>query len=244
MWNVEVLGTGPMPRLDRLPPPPDVPVTSPPAVVAGEVETRIAGIDGRPSLEARVHVAPRPVRAVVLCHPHPLYGGSMHSPVPLAIARVLAEKAAPRVAWARFNFRGVGASEGSYDEGRGETDDAKTVLEYMRAAAPGVPMTVCGHSFGSWVGLRAAAMVDVVDRALLVAPSVRFLAYGDDTPKFGGKKTIFVGTEDELCDVGEAQALATELGADLRVFEGFDHHFLKSRRAMAEAALPIVAPEA
>lgn len=233
-----------MRRLDRLPPPPDVPVTSPPAVIAGEDETRIAGIGGGPSLEARVHVAPGAVRAVVLCHPHPLYGGTMHSPVPLAIARLLAEKG--DVAWARFNFRGVGASEGSYDHGRGEVDDARSILAYVRDAAPGVPVTVCGHSFGSWVGLRAAAEVgaEVVDRVLLVAPSVRFLAFDEERPKFEGKKTIFVGTEDELCDVDEARALATELGADLRVFDGFDHHFLKSRRAMAEAALPIVAPEA
>ena len=233
-----------MPRLDRLPPPPAVPTPSPPVLVAGEVETRVAGLADGPSLEARVHAPSGAVRAVVLCHPHPLYGGSMHSPVPLAIAKQLSDKASDRVAWARFNFRGVGKSEGAYDHGRGEVEDARAVIEHVRRAAPAVPVAVCGHSFGSWAGLRAAAAVPAVDRVLLIAPSVRFLEFQDDAVRFDGKKTIFVGSEDELCDVAEARALADELGADLRVFEGFDHHFLKSRRVMAEAALPIVAPEA
>lgn len=192
--------------------------------------------------------APRgATRAVVLCHPHPLYGGSMHSPVPLAIAKCLAdhsEKADDGVAWGRFNFRGIGTSQGSYDDGRGEVDDACAVIEHMRAVAPGAMVTVCGHSFGSFVGFRAAVRDGRVDRLLLLAPSTRFFAFREGSPSFGGKATIFVGDEDELCDVDEARALARELGADLRVFEGFDHHFMKSRRAMAEAALPVIAPEA
>jgi uncharacterized protein len=204
----------------------------------------VAGIDGGPSIEVRLHAPAGAVRAVVLCHPHPQYGGSMHSPVPLAIAKELAEKARGRVAWARFNFRGVGKSEGTYDQGRGEVNDARAVIEHVRRAVPGAPVAVCGHSFGSWVGLRAAQAVPSVDRALLVAPSVRFLPFDGDAMRFAGRTTIFVGTEDELCDVDEARALATRLGADLRVFEGFDHHFTKSRRALAQAAFPIVAPEA
>ena len=78
---------------------------------------------------------------------------------------------------------------------------------------------------------------------LLLAPSVRF------EPRVGGslprppRSTIFIGDRDEFCDVDEARALADELGANLRVFEGFDHHFLKSRRVMAEAALPVIVPE-
>ena len=239
-----VLGSNSMPRVDRLPPPPAVPVRSPPVVVAGEVEVHVAGFGGGPSIEARVHAPSGAVRAVLLCHPHPQYGGSMHSPVPLAIAKSLSEQAIGRVAWARFNFRGVGSSEGSYDDGRGELEDARAVLAYLRGAAPGAAISVCGHSFGSWVGLRAAAASPGVDRVLLVAPSVRFVAFQGETLQFSGEKTIFVGTEDELCDVDEARALARAIDADLRVFEGFDHHFLKSRRALAQAALPVVAPEA
>jgi hypothetical protein len=143
----------------------------------------------------------------------------------------------------------VGTSEGSYDAGRGEADDVRAIIAHARNAVPGAPLTVCGHSFGAWVGLRAASAEPPgeVDRVLLVAPSSRLFGFQDDArslPRFAGHVALFVGTEDEFCDVDEARALAGELGADLRVFEGFDHHFLKSRRAMAEAALPVVAPEA
>jgi len=229
-----------MARIERLPPPPAQPVRSPPVAVAGEVETRVGG------LEARVHVPPGVRRAVVICHPHPLYGGSMHSPVPLALAKTLSDRAGDAVAWARFNFRGVGASAGTYDDGRGEVDDARAVIEHLRAAAPGVPVSVAGHSFGSWVGLRAAAAADRgdVDRVLLVAPSVRFFEFREDAFRFDGPKVVFIGDHDEFCDVGEARDLAARLGAELRVFEGHDHHFMKSRRAMAEAALPFLVPEA
>jgi alpha/beta superfamily hydrolase len=236
-----------MVRVDRLPPPPAAPTRSPAVTIEGETETRVAGLTGGPSLEARVHVPPGAVRAVVLCHPHPLYGGSMHSPVPLAIAKQLSQlpkSSRGRVAWARFNFRGVGTSEGSYDGGRGEVADARAMIEEVHHIAPGVLVSVCGHSFGSWVGLCAAPSVAAVDRVLLIAPSSRFFAFGADPPGFGGKKTIFIGSQDEYCDLDEARALARELGADLRIFDGFDHHFLKSRRALAEAALPVIAPEA
>jgi alpha/beta superfamily hydrolase len=205
--------------------------------VAGEEPVRIG------TLDARVHVPAAPKRAVVICHPHPLYGGSMNSPVPLAIAKVLSDKVADTVAWSRFDFRGVGSSGGTYDEGRGEVDDARAVIAHMRAVAPGVPISVCGHSFGSWVGLRAAGLESGVDRCLLVAPSVRFFEFRDDAFVFAGEKVVFIGDQDEFCDVSEARELAARLGAKLRVFEGFDHHFMKSRRVMAEAALPVIAPE-
>jgi uncharacterized protein len=230
-----------MARVDRLPPPPAVPVRSPPVAVRGEEEVTIEG-----RIDARMHLPASPRRLVVLCHPHPLYGGSMHSPVPLAIAKTLADVASDAVAWARFDFRGVGRSEGTYDDGRGEVEDARAVVAYLRAKAPGVPLSVCGHSFGSWVGLRAAAVsgAGAVERVLLVAPSTRFFGGWGDALAYTGPKTIFLGDRDEFCDEQEGRELAASLGAELRVFEGFDHHFLKSRRAMAEAAVSVVAPEA
>jgi pimeloyl-ACP methyl ester carboxylesterase len=206
----------------------------------------------------------------------------MHSPVPLAIAKVLAEKGSDVVAWARFNFRGVGASAGTYDEGRGEAEDARAVIEYLRAEAPGVPVSICGHSFGSWVGLRAAAADGGVERVLLVAPSARFFGEGERADPLSGERadphsrsgplsgeradphsrsgplsgeradpaygyrgplSIFLGDQDEFCDVEEGRELAARLGAELTIFEGYDHHFLKSRRAMAEAAWRVLSPE-
>jgi alpha/beta superfamily hydrolase len=252
-------------RLERLPPPPEVVTRSPHVAVSGEVQVRVPGLaPGAPQLDARAHVPERPLRAVVICHPHPLYGGSMNSPVPLSIAKVLSGRlegiggsqppsAADRVAWARFDFRGVGASAGVYDDARGEVDDVRAVMAWLREQAPGVPLSVCGHSFGSFVSLVAAARDGHVDRLLLLAPSTRFFAFDnvvarglspDRSLPGQSKITIFLGDHDEFCDVDEGRALAREIGADFRVFEGYDHHFLKSRRAVAEAALPIIAPEA
>jgi alpha/beta superfamily hydrolase len=242
-----MLTTRPFSRIERLPPPPAEPARSPAVAVAGEIEVRVPGRSGGPSLGARIHAPPGAERAVLICHPHPLYGGSMHSPVPLAIARILSDKAHDRVAWARFDFRGVGASEGTYDHGRGEVQDALAVIDELRRVAPDAAISVCGHSFGSWVGLLAATSdgcpSTVVDRVLLLAPSVRFESRKGRPLRRPPRSTVFVGDRDEFCDVDEARALADELGADLRVFEGFDHHFLKSRRAMAEAALPVIVPE-
>jgi alpha/beta superfamily hydrolase len=233
-------------------------VRSPAVAVAGEAEVRVAGRGGGPSIVARVHAPPGARRAVLICHPHPLYGGSMHSPVPLALAKTLSDTVRDRVAWARFNFRGVDGSEGTYDDGHGEVQDALLVMDELRRIAPGAALSVCGHSFGSWVGLLAAtaptagapdpaagatASGNAVDRVLLLAPSVRFESRDGRPLRRPPKSTIFIGDRDEFCDVDEARALADELGADLRVFEGFDHHFMKSRRAMAEAALPVIVPE-
>jgi alpha/beta superfamily hydrolase len=233
-----------MPRTKELPPPPEKPEVSPPAHINGEEEVTLAGLPGEPSLEARVRCPEGATRAVVLCHPHPLYGGTMHSAVVLAIAKVLAEKGGDLVATLRFNYRGVGTSEGKYAAGIGETLDARAALRELRRRAPRAKVTMCGYSFGTWVGLRAAATEGGVDRVCLVAPAVRIFEFvREDAREFQGRISLLLGDNDEFCDVAEAEALAQDLGASLRVFEGADHYFMKSRRKLAEAAVPILAPE-
>ncbi len=233
-----------MPKTHDLPPPPSHPELSPPASVTGEELITLAGLPGEPSLEARVRASVGSERAVVLCHPHPLYGGTMHSAVVLAIAKILAEKGSDRVATLRFNYRGVGKSEGKYGEGLGETADVRAAIREFRRRAPRAKITVCGYSFGTWVGLRGAALEGGVDRVTLVAPAVRIFQFvREDASTFQGRIAIFLGDHDEFCDVAEAQALAGDLGAILQVLEGADHFFLKSRRKLAEAVLPSVAPE-
>lgn len=233
-----------MAKVHDLPPPPRVPETSPPAKVEGEEEIAIAGRDGGPSLEARVRAPANAERAVLLCHPHPLYGGTMHSAVVLALAKVLAEKGGERVAHLRFNYRGVGTSEGRYDEGRGESDDARTALIELKKRAPRAKITVCGYSFGTWVGLRAASLEGGVERVALVAPAVRIFQFvKEDGIAFQGRLSIFLGDQDEFCDVAEAEELSKSLGASLKIFPGADHYFMKSRRKMAEEIVPVLAPE-
>jgi alpha/beta superfamily hydrolase len=93
--------------------------------------------------------------AAVLCHPHPLYQGTMHNKVVYQAAKALEAVGIPVL---RFNFRGVGASEGTYDHGRGEEDDVRAALDFLSAEFAGVPLIAAGFSFGAWVGLRAGCL--------------------------------------------------------------------------------------
>ena len=90
-------------------------------------------------------------RVAVICHPHPLHGGTMHNKVVFRLARAARNA---RAAVVRFNFRGVGQSAGTYDEGIGEQDDVRAVLRYAANRHPGLPLLAAGFSFGSLVGLR------------------------------------------------------------------------------------------
>jgi len=94
--------------------------------------------------------APPPLAALV-CHPHPLFGGTMHNKVVYQAAKTLHRFGLPVV---RFNFRGVGASEGKHDNGNGEEQDVRAVIDFLAAEYPAVPLLAAGFSFGSWVGLR------------------------------------------------------------------------------------------
>ena len=231
-----------MARTHDLPPPPSRPALSPPAWVPGEERIMMPGLPGEPSLEAALRVPANPERAVVLCHPHPLYGGTMHSAVVLAVAKVLEERAGPRVASVRFNYRGVGASEGLYDKGNGETLDVRAAIDLVRERVPGKPITVCGYSFGTWVGLRAASLEREradIDRVVLIAPAVRVFAFvEEDAATTEVPIAIFVGDSDEFCDVSEAETLAKTIGATLEVLPESDHYFLRSRRKLAERVVP------
>lgn len=115
-----------------------------------------------------------PMRAVgVVCHPHPLYGGSLQNKVVHYLSQAMN---ALGVGTVRFNFRGVGASEGAYDKGVGETDDLLAVLNWARLQRPDHDVWLAGFSFGAYVALRAAARWPV-SRLLTVAPPVNFFDF-------------------------------------------------------------------
>jgi alpha/beta superfamily hydrolase len=94
--------------------------------------------------------ASAPAMAAVVCHPHPLGGGTMHNKVVFRVAQALGDVGMPAL---RFNFRGVGRSTGRYDEGRGEADDVRAALEYLARRFPASALCLAGFSFGAWVGL-------------------------------------------------------------------------------------------
>jgi uncharacterized protein len=110
----------------------------------------------------------QPVACGVVCHPHPLHGGTLDNKVVWTLARSFQEFAVPAI---RFNFRGVGASAGGYDEGRGETADTLAVIAYARARWPGAALWLGGFSFGGVTAIRAAGEAHPA-RLVAVAPGL------------------------------------------------------------------------
>lgn len=114
-----------------------------------------------------------PARVAVICHPHPLHGGTMDNKVVTMLERTFMDAGVPAM---RFNFRGVGASTGRFDEGHGEGEDLAAVVAQARAWAPGAALWLAGFSFGSYVSARMAAALDA--RLLVsVAPPVGRFAF-------------------------------------------------------------------
>ena len=188
----------------------------------------IPGPAGR--LEARLWTAgakdapPRPPRAAaVICHPHPLHGGTLDNNVVFRTSRALQ---AAGVAVLRFNFRGTGESEGTHDGGLGEVEDARCALEWMSAQHPGLPLWAGGFSFGARTTTALAAVDDRV--ACLVAVALPCLAF-DCSVVLDVKQPglVMMAGEDGF---GTAAALAESFPiwpANLEVDEipGVDHFF-------------------
>ena len=124
---------------------------------SGVLEALVSCPDGAPA-----------AAVAVICHPHPLHGGTMQNKVVHYLARTLDELGLRTV---RFNFRGVGASEGSYAHASGEQRDLQAVLAWVRERAPDSEIWLAGFSFGSYVALREAAEGDV-QRLITIAPPV------------------------------------------------------------------------
>ena len=154
----------------------------------------LAGPAGRLQGLLQEHDAHDHRLTAVVCHPHPLHGGTLHNKVVHRVASVLHGLGA---AVLRFDFRGVGRSEGSYAQGEGELEDARAAHAWMRARYPDARRWLAGFSFGAWVAARLAASESDVERVILVAPPVA-------TSDFSSLRTAAVpklviqGTHDDL----------------------------------------------
>jgi len=163
------------------------------------------------------------IPAAVVCHPHPQYGGSMHNNVVEAVLEAFWRRS---FATLRFNFRGVGASEGEYGGGQGEADDAIAAMRFL-LSRPGIASSgavMSGYSFGAAVAMRAGSASKEVDTIVAVALPVAM----DDFSAVakGGKRLILVaGDRDAYCSEREISELAKTSGAKLKVLEGADHFF-------------------
>jgi alpha/beta superfamily hydrolase len=183
----------------------------------------LAGPAGR--LEALL-MNPRsaPLAAAVVCHAHPLHGGMMHFKVVFRAAKALQSAG---LAVLRFNFRGVGRSQGEYDGGRGERDDVRAALDELERRFPNLPLVVGGFSFGAVMGLRVGARDHRVRALFVLGYPARFV----DEPApldGGGKPRLFVQGEQDQFGDGDRLRELLELfpeGRSLVIVKDTDHFF-------------------
>jgi len=155
---------------------------------AGAIEAAIEGHD--PDVPRRALVA-------VICHPLPTEGGTMHNKVVTMTARALQQCGATTV---RFNFRGVGGSEGSWDDGNGEADDVRAVVAWVREQRPEAELWLAGFSFGSGMAYKVSADVRP-DALIMIAPPVGRSTYGfEKLVPFDGPWLVIQGEADEIVD--------------------------------------------
>jgi len=179
---------------------------------------------------------PDATHAALVCHPHPLYGGTMHNKVVYNAMKALSGFGFPVL---RFNFRGAGLSEGVHDEGRGEIDDVRAALDYL-ATEYKLPIIFCGFSFGAATGLRAACGdARVVGLISLGTPvSVEGRTYTYDFLRDCAQPKLFIsGGNDQYSPRTELQA-AFENAPDpkkLVIVEGVDHFFVGKLNEMQAA---------
>ena len=196
----------------------------------GRERLRVPGPAG--DLEAIAHEAESSVQPLyaIVCHPHPLFGGTMDNKVVYTVARALQTSG---IATLRFNFRGVGASQGTYDEGAGETRDAAAVADFGAARWPGRRLVLAGFSFGAFVALRLALARDTA-RLITVAPPVgRF-----DFSELHAPACPWLVVQGDADDVVDPSAVISWVGAagseaGVVVVPGVGHFFHGTSRRIA-----------
>ena len=163
-----------------------------------------------------------PLGSVVVCHPHPQHGGTMHNKVAHTLARAFVRTG---FAALRFNFRGTEESEGVYDAGDGELADALAAIEWLRARFPEKALWMAGFSFGAAIAVKAAVATKV-DGLISVAPAISRFASGLDTQRTC-PWLIVQGDQDELVDVDETVSWVNELepGPELLIIPQGEHFF-------------------
>jgi alpha/beta superfamily hydrolase len=193
---------------------------------ASPASLTIAGPAGALEALAAVPAGFDGVRAAVVCHPHPLHGGTMHNKVVHTLARTFEELG---LATVRFNFRGVGSSEGAFDDGAGETEDARAVCKWARERWGVGEIWLAGFSFGAYVATRLAAennpSLAICCLVTVAPPAQRFQDPAWARPRC--RWLIVHGAEDDLVDVADVRRWVARMepAPQLTVLEGVDHYF-------------------
>ena len=160
----------------------------------------------------------------VVCHPHPLYGGTMDNKVTTTLARAFCDAGATTY---RFNFRGVGKSGGAHDEGRGETIDMLKVIAVAQVQYPGMPVWLGGFSFGGAVALAASEKV-AASEMILVAPAFQRLSHWPGVANGGAappSTLVIHGEKDDVVPLSDSFDWARTRDVPVMVVPGADHFF-------------------
>ncbi len=172
-------------------------------------------------MEWNPQVTPR--HAALVCHPHPMFGGTMHNKVVYRAAKAALFSGLPTL---RFNFRGAGHSAGTFTGGEGERDDVRAALDYLAAHFPGLPVCLMGFSFGAWVGLEVGAADPRVSTLVGLGVPVNMSDF-DFLHEVRKPKLILQGTRDQYGSVAEVTDFYHSLAEpkQIRWVEGADHFF-------------------
>jgi hypothetical protein len=161
-------------------------------------------------------------KGVVVTHPHPLYGGDMHNTVVSTVVQAYSDAGYGTL---RFNFRGVGGSEGHYDDGRGEQDDVQGALDYLIRLGKKTP-SLAGYSFGAWVIAMGLPQYQGVDHLVMVAPPVAFMEFSflQESDRIG---LVVSGSRDDIAPPPEIRKMIGQWNPDasFRIIEGADHSY-------------------
>jgi alpha/beta superfamily hydrolase len=177
------------------------------------------------ALEGAMAVPDQATAGVVVCHPHPRYGGDMDSPV---VSTAIGACARQGLATLRFNFRGVGASTGAWDEGRGERADVRSAIGHLRRTlSKPARIALAGYSFGATMATAVAAGGEPLAGLALIAPPIT--AAGWERPdRLGvdGPLLVVAGSDDGYCTREALTTLAAAIpAATITVIDGADHFF-------------------
>jgi alpha/beta superfamily hydrolase len=175
----------------------------------------------RYEIEGRLAEGDHP-KGVVITHPHPLYGGDMHNNVVAAVSRTYQKIGGTTL---RFNFRGVGGSQGNYDDGIGEQEDVRAAVAYL--ADSGIrQIDLAGYSFGAWVNALAVHDGLKIDNMIMVSPPVAFIDF-KSISSLGNLKLIVTGSRDDIAPAAMVEKLypAWSPTAKFEVISGADHFY-------------------
>ncbi len=191
-------------------------------------EVNIAGPDGR--LEGRYHPQPNVDRSPValILHPHPQFGGTMNNKIVYNLFHAFVRKGFSAL---RFNFRGVGKSQGTFDNGQGELSDAASALDWLQASNPNASACwVAGFSFGAWISMQLLMRRPEIDSFISIAPPANVLDFSFLAP-CPASGLIVHGADDDIVPTEEVEKLAVKLqnqrgiGITYETIVGANHFF-------------------